>query len=139
MVQLKNLSNNIKARQVNFDSHCQFLSKYQEFFELPKQNPNAETGWLAFPTIIKDQSPFTRTDLQIFLEKRNIQTRVVFTGNILRQPGYKDIDCIGHADDFVNADKVMKGGILLAVHHGLNDDMMNHIHNSISEFLIQFS
>ena len=139
LVQLKNLSNNIKARQVNFDLHCQFLSKYQEFFELPKQNPNAETGWLAFPTIIKDQSPFTRTDLQIFLEKRNIQTRVVFTGNILRQPGYKDIDCIGNADDFVNADKVMKGGILLAVHHGLNDDMMTHIHNSISEFLIQFS
>ena len=40
LVQLKNLSNNIKARQVNFDLHCQFLSKYQEFFELPKQNPN---------------------------------------------------------------------------------------------------
>ena len=88
---------------------------------------------------MKDGSPFSRTDLQIFLENRNIQTRVVFTGNILRQPGYKNITCIGKADDFVNADRVMRGGILLALHHGLTDEMNEHIHNSISEFLSQFS
>ncbi|MDG2403240.1 MAG: DegT/DnrJ/EryC1/StrS family aminotransferase, partial [Amylibacter sp.] len=72
------------------------------------------------------------------LEKRNIQTRVVFTGNILRQPGYKDIDCVGVADDFVNADNVMRGGILLALHHGLTSEMMNHVHESCSKFLSQF-
>ena len=139
LVQFKNLSKNISARQVNFSRHYEFLSQYKEFFALPVQNPNCETGWLAFPMIIKDGSPFSRTDLQIFLEKRNIQTRVVFTGNILRQPGYKNITCIGKADDFVNADRVMRGGILLAVHHGLNDEMLDHIHSSISEFLSQFS
>ena len=102
------------------------------------KNPNSETGWLACPAIVKDNSPFTRTDLQIFLEKRNIQTRVVFTGNILRQPGYKNIKCIGVADDFINADRVMRGGILLALHHGLTDEMIAHIHNSIELFLQQF-
>lgn len=139
LVQYKKLSKNIKARQVNFNHHYQFLSKYGQYFDLPVQNPNAETGWLAFPAIVKDSSPFTRTDLQIFLENRNIQTRVVFTGNILRQPGYKDINCIGSAEDFVNADRVMRGGILLALHHGLTNEMLAHVHNSIEEFIEQFS
>lgn len=138
LVQFKNLSKNIKARQDNFKSHYEFLNQFSNYFSLPVQNPNAETGWLAFPMIVKDSAPFSRTDLQIFLEKKNIQTRVVFTGNILRQPGYKNIKCIGKADDFVNADRVMKGGILLAVHHGLNNEMISHIHGSISKFLSKF-
>ncbi len=138
LVQLKKLTQNIKARQINFDRHSQFLNEYSHYFDLPEQNLNAETGWLAFPVIVKNTSPFSRTDLQIFLEKRNIQTRVVFTGNILRQPGFKDIKCIGSADDFVNADRVMEGGILLALHHGLTEDMIDHIHTSITKFLEQF-
>ena len=135
LVQLNKLDQNIKSRQINFEKHTEFFQQYDQFFVLPKQNPNAETGWLAYPMIVKDDAPFNRTDLQIFLEKRNIQTRVVFTGNILRQPGYKDIDCIGKADDFINADNVMRGGILLALHHGLTDEMIEHVHSSCTIFL----
>jgi CDP-4-dehydro-6-deoxyglucose reductase, E1 len=135
LVQFNKLDFNIKERQKNFDKHTAFFQAYEEFFLLPKQNPNAETGWLAYPLIVKDKAPFSRTELQIFLEKRNIQTRVVFTGNILRQPGYKNISCIGQADDFVNADNVMRGGILLALHHGLTDEMIDHIHSSCRIFL----
>ena len=135
LVQLNKLDQNIKSRQINFEKHTEFFKQYDKFFVLPKQNPNAETGWLAYPMIVKDDAPFNRTDLQIFLEKRNIQTRVVFTGNILRQPGYKDIDCIGKADDFTNADNVMRGGILLALHHGLTDEMIDHVHSSCALFL----
>ena len=139
LVQYKKLSKNINARQANFNHHYKFLTKYDQYFDLPVQNPNAETGWLAFPAIVKDASPFSRTDLQIFLENRNIQTRVVFTGNILRQPGYKDINCVGSAEDFVNADRVMRGGILLALHHGLTKEMLAHVHSSIEKFIEQFS
>jgi len=135
LVQFKKLNQNIKARQINFEKHISFFKDYEQYFVLPKQNPNAETGWLAFPMIVKEDAPFTRTELQIFLEKRNIQTRVVFTGNILRQPGYKDINCIGSADDFANADNVMRGGILLALHHGLSDEMIEHVHSSCALFL----
>jgi CDP-6-deoxy-D-xylo-4-hexulose-3-dehydrase len=135
LVQLNKLDQNIKSRQINFEKHTEFFKQYDKFFVLPKQNPNAETGWLAYPMIVKDDAPFNRTDLQIFLEKRNIQTRVVFTGNILRQPGYKDIACIGKADDFTNADNVMRGGILLALHHGLTDEMIDHVHSSCALFL----
>jgi CDP-4-dehydro-6-deoxyglucose reductase, E1 len=139
LVQLGKLETNITLRRQNFDSHTAFFKKYDNFFTVPAENPRAHTAWLAFPAIVKTDAPFTRTDLQIFLEKRNIQTRVVFTGNILRQPGYKDIDCVGIADDFVNADNVMRGGILLALHHGLTKEMMDHVHESCSKFLNQFS
>lgn len=135
LVQFKKLNQNIKARRINFEKHISFFKEHEQYFVLPKQNPNAKTGWLAFPLIVKEDAPFTRTELQIFLEKRNIQTRVVFTGNLLRQPGYKDIDCIGSADNFVNADNVMRGGILLALHHGLSDEMIEHVHSSCSLFL----
>jgi CDP-4-dehydro-6-deoxyglucose reductase, E1 len=138
LVQYKKLALNIQARQDNFRLHYEFLSQYDQFFDLPIQNPDSETAWLAFPMIVKDTAPFSRTELQIFLENRNIQTRVVFTGNILRQPGYKGIKCIGKADDFINADRVMIGGILLALHHGLTGEMMDHIHVSISLFLEQY-
>jgi len=139
LVQLNKLDKNITLRRQNFDSHTAFFEQHDNFFTVPAENPRAHTAWLAFPVLVKPDAPFTRTDLQIFLEKRNIQTRVVFTGNILRQPGYKDIDCIGVADDFVNADNVMRNGILLALHHGLTEEMLSHIHDSCSEFINQYS
>jgi CDP-6-deoxy-D-xylo-4-hexulose-3-dehydrase len=89
--------------------------------------------------VVNEDAPFTRTDMQIFLEKRNIQTRVVFTGNILRQPMMKDVKYIGDADDFVNADRVMKQGILLACHHGLNNEMLEHLYTSIDSFISQYT
>ena len=137
-VQLKKLDFNMQQRQQNFAKHTSFFKNYENYFTLPNQNPDAETAWLAYPLIVKEDAPFTRTDMQIFLEKRNIQTRVVFTGNILRQPGYKNIDCIGQADAFINSDNVMRGGILLALHHGLTDEMTDHIHDSATEFLKQY-
>ena len=138
-VQLKKLDFNMQQRQINFSKHTPFFSQFKNYFILPKENPNAETAWLAYPLIVKEDAPFTRTDMQIYLEKKNIQTRVVFTGNILRQPGFKNIDCVGLADDFVNADNVMRGGILLALHHGVTDEMMSHIHDSCFEFISSYS
>jgi CDP-6-deoxy-D-xylo-4-hexulose-3-dehydrase len=139
LVQFSKLDKNMELRNKYFDSHINFLSKYAQFFTLPIQNPKAYTCWLAFPMVVNEDAPFTRTDMQIFLEKRNIQTRVVFTGNILRQPMMKDVKYIGDADDFVNADRVMKQGILLACHHGLNNEMLEHLYTSIDSFISQYT
>jgi len=135
LVQLKKLSNNIKKRIDNFRGHAIFFEKYSDYFILPKQLPNSNTGWLAYPLTIKESAPFERNNMQIFLEKRNIQTRVVFTGNILRQPGFKNIKTKSKKNEFPEADKVMKNGILIACHHGLTKKMLKHIYNSIDEFM----
>ena len=138
LVQLKKLNSNLKKRELNFKIHSEFLKKYDKYFILPKQLPGSRSGWLAYPITIKNYAPFSRTDMQIFLEKRNIQTRVVFTGNILRQPGFRNIKSIKNKKGYPEADKVMKNGILIACHHGLTDKMINHIHNSIDEFMLNY-
>ena len=69
------------------------------------------------------------------MEQRNIQTRVIFTGNILRQPGFESIKCIGQADEFINSDNVMKNGMLIACHHGLEDNQIEHIQESFKLFI----
>ena len=77
--------------------------------------------------------------MQIFLEKKNIQTRVVFTGNILRQPGFKKVNAKKAREGYPEADNVMRNGILIACHHGLTPKMMRHIHKSIDEFITKFA
>ena len=138
LVQLDKLDLNIKKRIENFNKQINFFSDFSDLFSLPLQLPNSKTGWLAFPFIIKDSAPFKRKDLQIFLEKRNIQTRVVFTGNINRQPGFKNIPKKVDPDGYPEADYVMRGGMLLACHHGLNEKMIDHIHSSIKLFLKKY-
>ena len=135
LVQLKKLPFNLNQREKNFNIHSKFLKRYEKYFILPKQLPGSKSGWLAYPITIHKDAPFTRTEMQIFLEKKNIQTRVVFTGNILRQPGFKNIKMKKDKKGYPEADKVMKNGILLACHHGLTNQMMQHIHKSIKEFI----
>ena len=139
LVQLKKLKTNLRKREINFDLHTKFLKKYSKYFILPKQLPQSKSGWLAYPITITENAPFSRTQMQIFLEKKNIQTRVVFTGNILRQPGFKNIKAKKDKKGYPEADKVMKNGILIACHHGLTRAMIKHIHNSINEFLLRYS
>lgn len=138
LIQIKKLAANLRTRQSNFKKQYAFFERYKQWFVLPEQTPNTTTGWLAFPVIVKPDAPFARTDMQIFLEKRGIQTRVLFTGNILRQPGFKNIECRVSPDGYPNADRVMRGGVLLACHHGLSKEMLQHVHQSLSEFLSQY-
>ncbi len=134
LVQLKKLNENIRIRKKNFDRIYKFLLKYDELFVLPKQLKNSKTAWLAFPLTIRQQVPFSRTDMQIYLEKNKIQTRVVFTGNILKQPGFKNIKYKGQKN-FPEADKVMKSGILFGCHHGINEIKMNYMLRVIEKFI----
>lgn len=135
LVQLDNLENNIKVREENFVKQTEFFKKYEEYFVLPKQTENSRAAWLAYPLIIKDSAPFKRKDLQIYLEKKNIQTRTVFSGNITRQPGYKNLKMKKSPHGFKNTDYVMRGGVLLACHHGMTDEMFSYIHQMVDDFI----
>lgn len=135
IVQLNKLAQNIDMRTENYRQMLEFFSQYEEYFIMPKQLPHSRTGWLAFAVTVRDTAPFIRRDLQIFLEKRNIQTRTVFTGNILRQPGFKNQPHRVSVNGCPEADKVMRGGMLIACHHGLSQEQINHIKESVAEFV----
>jgi CDP-6-deoxy-D-xylo-4-hexulose-3-dehydrase len=138
LVQLKSLENNIAARERNFEIQFNFFRKYEDWFVLPKQTLECRTGWLAFPLTLRDSAPFNRRDLMTFLENRNIQTRVVMAGNILRQPGFKSHPMRVHPEGYPEADKVMRGGFLLACHHGLSTEQIAHVHESFELFAQEF-
>ena len=136
--QLKKLSENIKVRQKNFALQTNFFSKHEELFSVPIENPKANTAWLAFPILIKKESPFSRKDFQIYLERNNIQTRVVFTGNIIRQPMMKGQNFISRKEGYPNSDAVMERGVLLPLHHGMTEKMFNRFFSVIDEFILNF-
>jgi CDP-4-dehydro-6-deoxyglucose reductase, E1 len=133
--QLEDLQNNIKSRQKNFQIQTEFFRKYEDFFILPKETKGADTAWLAYPVIIREDAPLKRKEFQIYLEERDIQTRTVFTGNITRQPGYRNLEMKKSKDGYKNADAVMRGGLLLACHHGMTTEMFDYMHETIYDFL----
>ena len=138
LVQLDKLDTNVALRERNFARQLAFFRQYEDWFILPRQAEDSRTGWLAFPLIVRDEAPFIRRDLQIWLERRNIQTRTVFTGNVLRQPAFADIACRRAADGYPNADRVMRGGMLIACHHGLVDRQLDHVHEAFSDFAAKY-
>lgn len=139
LVQLAKLDGNIDARVDNFQRQFEFFREYERWFVLPKQTPGTRTGWLAFPLTLRSDAPFSRREMQIFLERRNIQTRVVFTGNITRQPGFRDLAKCVAPEGYPVADQVMRGGVLLACHHGLTPQMLAHVHESFRAFAKQYA
>ena len=138
LVQLDRLDGNIAAREHNFARQLAFFAEYADWFMLPRQMAASRTGWLAFPLIVRDDAPFIRRDLQIFLEQRGIQTRTVFTGNILRQPAFANIERRESPNGYPNADRVMRGGMLTACHHGLVERQLDYLHEQARLFLGQY-
>ena len=135
LAQLDKLRNNMDIRQKNFKTQCSFFNKHSEFFSNPMEKENADTAWLAFPVLIKENPKFTRRDIQIYLEKRDIQTRVVFTGNIMRQPMMESENYKTSELGYKNSDAVMERAFLLPVHHGMTDEMFERLHSTIDEFI----
>jgi len=134
LAQLEDLDNNIKERIKNFNIQTKFFDTYKEYFITPKVTESAHTAWLAYPIIIKEDAPFKRREFQIYLEKNDIQTRTVFTGNITRQPGFKNVE-MRKVKNLKNSDNIMKNAVLLACHHGLTKDMITYMHNTIEDFI----
>ena len=133
--QIKKLNNNIILRNKNFDFLKKFFSNYLDYFDLPEQYNGVRTPWLAFPLVIKKNKSFNRRDMQIFFEKNNIQTRTIFTGNILRQPVMKNRVYKKHPMCDLEADNVMKNGILIGCHQGMKKSELNYICNTFKKFI----
>lgn len=133
--QLKRFHKFSKLRNINFFLHQNFFEKFSDFFISPKILNNVFTNFLAYPIILKEVK-FKKKELQIFLEKNMIQTRPIFSGNILRHPAFKILQSkINKPDNFKNSDYIMKNGLLIGCHQGLKKKQIEYIHNCIRRFL----
>ena len=132
LVQLKKFRKFSKIRNRNFYLHKVFFSKFKNIFITPKIYKNVKTNFLAYPIILKKNKFFDKKKLQINLENNNIQTRPIFSGNILRHPAFKKIiSKRNKINSFKNSDYIMKNGILIGCHQGLNKKNISYIHNTI--------
>jgi len=135
LVQLDKLNENIRIREKNFLKLRNYFSKFPHLFNLPEQDKSLKTPWLAYPVLVKDGLNFERRELQIFLEKKGIQTRSIFTGNILRQPIMKNQNYKKTKKAEINSNIVMKNGMLLGCHHGMTIKQLDYMIFSMNNFL----
>ena len=134
--QLKKFKKFEKIRNHNFNFHKKFFSGYEEYFIIPRLINGVKTNFLAYPIILKNNKKFNRKDLQIYLEKFNIQTRPIFSGNILRHPAFNYLATKKNKiNSFPNADYIMKNGLLVGCHQGLNNNNLKKIHQTIKKFI----
>ena len=91
LIQLKKFKKFTNLRNRNFKYHCNFFGKFKDVFIVPKIEKDVKTNFLAYPIILRDNLNFSRKDLQIYLEKNKIQTRPIFSGNILRHPAFSSL------------------------------------------------
>jgi len=138
LVQLKKFKKFMILRNGNFKKHINFFKKLSDYFIVPTIYENVKTNFLAYPIILKTKK-FNRKDLQIFLENNNIQTRPIFSGNILRHPAFVNlISNKNKLNQFKNADYIMKNGILIGCHQALKNKDIQYIHSKIKQFISKF-
>ena len=123
--QLKKLPAFIAQRRANFQRLHQGLRDLQEFFILPEATPNSDPSWFGFPIAVRPGAPFNRNQVIRHLAQRKIDTRLLFAGNLLRQPAYKDIRhrVVGTLD---NTDFVMNNLFWIGVYPGLTHQMLDY-------------
>lgn len=133
--QLDKLDKFKKIREKNFKRLKAFFSKYENTFILPIQDTKVDTQWLAFPLTIRKSAPFSRLELITYLEKNNIQTRPIFTGNVLKQPAFKNIIHREIRGGYPVTNEIMERGFLIGAHHGMEEKHLKKIEQVFSEFL----
>jgi CDP-6-deoxy-D-xylo-4-hexulose-3-dehydrase len=133
VAQLEKLSGFIEARKKNFKFLNSVFKKYEDYFILPKAEKYSEPSWFGFPVLIKDTAPFKRSDIINYLEDYKIATRMLFGGNLTKQPAYKNVK-YKIAGDLKNTDSVMNNLFWIGVYPGLTKDMLEYIKNILNAF-----
>ena len=137
LVQLDKLAEFNARRRHNFALLDEVLAKHEDVVVRPRTIPELDTTWMRYTFLLADD--IDRTAVQEFLLERGVATRMVWTGNILRQPGFKDIPHRAPEDGLPNTDRVMNRGLSLPSHHALTSDDVGHLVESLSDCLHAFS
>ena len=133
MAQLEKLPSFIEKRKENFVKIKELLMPYEEYLILPKATENSDPSWFGFPITVKENDKFTRNELTQYLEDNKIMTRLLFAGNVTKQPAYLDIECriVG---DLENTDYVMNNTFFIGVYPGIGDDQLEYIDKTFKMF-----
>lgn len=134
--QLKKLSSFIKKRRDNYKKLYNGLKELSNYLILPEPEDNSEPSWFGFPITLKDNNKFTRNDITTYLEENKIGTRLLFGGNLLKQPIFTENNynyrVVGNLQ---NTDIIMNNTFWIGVWPGINDECINYIVDTFKKFI----
>jgi CDP-6-deoxy-D-xylo-4-hexulose-3-dehydrase len=140
--QLERLEGFTAARRNNHALLSRLLEPYQDVLQLPVATPHSDPSWFAYLMIVAPSAPFTRDGLVSRLEERRIQTRMLFAGNLLRQPLFAEMAASGSGyrvvGDLLRTDRLMRDALLVGVYPGLGEEEISYIAQVIGEFIEEY-
>lgn len=134
VVQMRKLPDNLARRKRNFELLSAHFARYPDVFVLPRLTPGVDTGWHMFPVMIQPSSGVRRSEFQEHMEAAGVDTRMVWTGNVTRQPAFKDVPHRVAVGGLRNADRVMERGLILPCNHAIDDDGIAYICETVDAF-----
>ncbi|TKG91903.1 lipopolysaccharide biosynthesis protein RfbH [Puteibacter caeruleilacunae] len=135
--QIDKLPEFCEARKENFKRWTQIFSKYPNYFVLPEATEGADPAWFAFIVTVKEDAPFKRDDVTGRLNKKLIETRNLFAGNMTKQPGFMNREW-RIADHLENTDFIMNNTFFLGTYPGLTEEMFAYVEGVLKEFVDEF-
>ena len=134
VVQMRKLPINLARRKRNFELLTKHFSGYAEVFVLPRITTDVDTGWHMFPIMIKPESGVRRSLFQQHMESAGVDTRMVWTGNVTRQPAFKNVPHRIAPGGLPNADRVMETGLILPCNHAIDDEGIEYMCHTVDQF-----
>lgn len=134
VAQLEKLPRFIEERKKNFIYLYNYFKKYEKYFILPQATKDSEPSWFGFPILVKEEAPFTRANIVNYLEKNKIATRMLFGGNLTKQPAYQNVK-YRIFGSLKNTDLIMSNLFWLGVYPGMTGQKLRYIMKIINEFL----
>ena len=132
VAQLKKLPGFIEARKKNFAAMRESLDDLQDHFILPQATANSNPSWFGFPMMVREASPFSRKNVVEYLDSKRIQSRQLFSGNLVHQPAYKQVP-FRIVGDLKNSDRIMNQAFWVGVYPGLTTEMIDYMVRVLGE------
>jgi len=133
VAQLGKLSRFLASRRRNFNALYQGLKRYEDHLIMPQATRGAEPAWFGFPLCVREEATFSREMLTGYLESQGIGTRLLFAGNIVRQPYFKGIR-YRKVGSLENSDAVMRSVFWIGVYPGITENMLDYILDRFARF-----
>ena len=132
--QLKKLNGFIARRKANFQIIMEMLKPYEDWLILPAATEHSDPAWFGFVITVRENAGFTRNELARFLEANRVETRNLFSGNLLRHPAFQDIPhrTVG---DLTNTDIIMNNTCFIGVYPGLDEAQLDYMANVFARFM----
>jgi len=132
--QLRKLPGFIEKRKANFKTLSNGLKKFEKYLVLPQATPHSDPSWFGFPLMVREDAPFSREEIVRYLEDHKIATRMLFGGNLIKQPAFADMK-FRSVGNLVNTDLVMNNLFWIGVYPGLTEEKIGFVLETFREFV----